>query len=301
MDSANAQDRNMTTATLSLSERQSSSTLSFDAFCETLCKGCRKVRWLGKPNPPGEEFGSDWYYENNGGKVSYTTSPQCSLCQQLYTLVPKGHFDGEIYTQLERMYGPFNYRADSVDQTPYDALRLEYGPREKRLEFCFCVVHPQPKILWSSPFRSMRQRPNAEIAWAELRLLSQNVNYAAISECLDYCKRHHQASCTPLQNVEVPGFKVLDCVNYELVTATKLGIEYAALSYVWGTGVGQPTPAQDFPRTIEDGMRVTLSLGLRYLWVDRYVSILEQKTYYLTYLDSVLIKATRLKSTPRSV
>lgn len=51
--------------------------------------------------------------------------------------------------------------------------------------------------------------------------------------------------------------------------------KYAALSYVWGSQTGGITLNADLgspPRVIEDAFSVCASLGLDFLWVDRYVS-----------------------------
>lgn len=51
-------------------------------------------------------------------------------------------------------------------------------------------------------------------------------------------------------------------------------VKYAALSYVWGQSdnaiSGNGGPLQGAPRTIQDAMKVTLEVGLQYLWVDQY-------------------------------
>ncbi|TEA14095.1 hypothetical protein C8034_v003502 [Colletotrichum sidae] len=59
--------------------------------------------------------------------------------------------------------------------------------------------------------------------------------------------------------------------------------EYTALSYVWGDATSQnvSTTAEssqgrplssmaELPRVIEDAIALTMAMGLRYLWVDRY-------------------------------
>ncbi|KAI0538687.1 heterokaryon incompatibility protein-domain-containing protein [Xylaria digitata] len=54
-------------------------------------------------------------------------------------------------------------------------------------------------------------------------------------------------------------------------------LEYVALSYIWGNGsdtftatkVGPQLPSL-LPRVIEDAISATLSLGYRFIWVDRY-------------------------------
>jgi hypothetical protein len=67
--------------------------------------------------------------------------------------------------------------------------------------------------------------------------------------------------------------RVVDCKSGQLVEENSQ--PYVCLSYVWGS----KAPTQEaldnllpinLPATISDAMVVTLKIGLRYLWVDRY-------------------------------
>ena len=81
----------------------------------------------------------------------------------------------------------------------------------------------------------------------------------------------------------IPGFRVIDCLDETVVTPAS-GCEFVALSYVWGPakpvkgGGGGVMPATStfrlntLPCVVRDAMEVTLGLGFRYLWVDRYLS-----------------------------
>jgi hypothetical protein len=71
---------------------------------------------------------------------------------------------------------------------------------------------------------------------------------------------------------------MIDCYSCEVVVTVD-NAPYVALSYVWGAASisdGSSNPHfgfighQSISRTIRDAMHVTKSLGLRYLWVDKY-------------------------------
>ncbi|KAK3380526.1 hypothetical protein B0T24DRAFT_717900 [Lasiosphaeria ovina] len=79
---------------------------------------------------------------------------------------------------------------------------------------------------------------------------------------------------------QVAGLMVIDCVGRSVVRLPETA-EYATLSYVWGKA--KPTAERDEmdmnPRTglparlravVSDAIKVALSSGLAYLWVDRY-------------------------------
>ncbi|TGO24411.1 hypothetical protein BPAE_0103g00120 [Botrytis paeoniae] len=87
----------------------------------------------------------------------------------------------------------------------------------------------------------------------------------AISEC---CQKH--GICISKHSLFMPELLLIDCLadspTISLVSAPK-PCHYAALSYVWG---GVHTTSTEVPAVVKDAIKVTVKLGLRFLWVDRY-------------------------------
>lgn len=90
------------------------------------------------------------------------------------------------------------------------------------------------------------------------------------------CSTYHGAPCTPSFKTRLKGLKVINC-DRRIIEPALPGCRYVALSYVWGQ---QDTnselfhdlgPYEMLPKTIEDSINVTQTLGYKYLWVDRYV------------------------------
>ncbi|KAK4168937.1 heterokaryon incompatibility protein-domain-containing protein [Cladorrhinum sp. PSN259] len=97
-----------------------------------------------------------------------------------------------------------------------------------------------------------------------------------ITEC---CRSDSHEGCASLEGSirHVTGFRVIDCETRHVITVDIASCRFVALSYVWGQGSQQPTPLSakgelphDVPRTINDAIKATQKLGLRYLWVDQY-------------------------------
>ncbi|KAH8805304.1 heterokaryon incompatibility protein-domain-containing protein [Xylogone sp. PMI_703] len=106
-----------------------------------------------------------------------------------------------------------------------------------------------------------------------LLVQTEKINFRLLKSWLAYCVDHH-GKCRRTVSAPNPHMKLIDCESRTLVAA-KLGMPYAALSYVWGPpGRAEeytyPSLPLDLPPTILDSMTVTLSLSIRYLWVDRY-------------------------------
>ncbi|KAK3208929.1 hypothetical protein GRF29_69g143538 [Pseudopithomyces chartarum] len=70
-------------------------------------------------------------------------------------------------------------------------------------------------------------------------------------------------------NYNIHNLRVMDCHNGDVVLATG-NDPYVALSYVWGNDSGATHQTSPYPKTIRDAMAVTLKLGYRWLWVDKY-------------------------------
>lgn len=83
------------------------------------------------------------------------------------------------------------------------------------------------------------------------------------------CEEHHQESCRPKDSSNLKGLKVVDCTQGIVVSAPP-DCKFVALSYVWGSCCTSRY-VKDAPPTIADSIAVTLKLGCKYLWVDRYV------------------------------
>ena len=95
-----------------------------------------------------------------------------------------------------------------------------------------------------------------------------SVDYGLVRTWLDHCRTNHEQTCHMVEGLSLRGFRVIDCATGAIVPLPHKSERYVALSYVWGL------PRSDhhgYPPTVHDSMVVTLELGMRYLWVDRYV------------------------------
>jgi hypothetical protein len=94
--------------------------------------------------------------------------------------------------------------------------------------------------------------------------------------------------------------RLIDCTKREIILNDQ-HMPYIALSYVWGETVqgversatGRPIIPATIPQTIADAMVVVRSLGMKYLWVDRYC-ILEEDDKMLQIRNMNLIYGNAL-------
>jgi hypothetical protein len=129
--------------------------------------------------------------------------------------------------------------------------------------------------------------------WKSFSFSLPHVNFAMLAAWLEECRPLDAAATdhdkrsgvqdiktqpsTPT-TVEPMQLSVIDCVHRILVNMPA-DEEYVTLSYLWGSPSTGVEPLDDngtlppkLPATIEDSITVCIALGLRYLWIDRYVS-----------------------------
>ncbi|CAH0023527.1 unnamed protein product [Clonostachys rhizophaga] len=115
-------------------------------------------------------------------------------------------------------------------------------------------------------------------AMAPARSLSiSSLDWDLLRSYLRDCYDCHNECSSPVPQLQIHGFHLIDCHSRQLVPAAQ-GAEYVALSYVWGapeknTHMDIPKIGGELlqaPLVIEDAMHAVRELGYRYLWVDRF-------------------------------
>jgi hypothetical protein len=109
---------------------------------------------------------------------------------------------------------------------------------------------------------------------------TEPIDFKNVRKWYNACKGCHQMRCG-FQSPTLPStLRLIDCLTLQIVTLESLPTRdsrYLALSYVWGKSnaqiqaftAGEKLP-DGLPQTIVDSIHVTVNLGFRYLWVDRY-------------------------------
>ncbi|KAI1621117.1 heterokaryon incompatibility protein-domain-containing protein [Exophiala viscosa] len=86
--------------------------------------------------------------------------------------------------------------------------------------------------------------------------------------------------------------QVIDCDKLEIIQHNP-ATRYLALSYVWGKPDNADTPETNLlvhaPQTVKDAVQVTVRLGERYLWVDRYCipEHKDKKHFHITNMNLI--------------
>ena len=101
------------------------------------------------------------------------------------------------------------------------------------------------------------------------------IDYSIISHWLTFCQKRHEKLCHRRGKNGVRNLTVIECATRKLLHLPGEEYDYVTLSYIWG-----PSPSavwedktklpDPVPKVIDDTITVSLALGFRFLWVDRY-------------------------------
>lgn len=185
-----------------------------------------------------------------------------------------------------RILSTIKYLTIKEEQSRYASeLRMQTSPWDEFAVLGICQLSHRIEERTSGPFDSFRRNgshgnffvlfgPDQEVGPRKTPTLIQDFGWmrAAIDECCE----HHGIRCNLIPTSIVPRLRVIDCVNSAStisVILTPKPCQYVTLSYVWGP---KPTNEHNVPTVIRDAIEVTRALGIRYLWVDKYVSIMTE-------------------------
>jgi len=131
----------------------------------------------------------------------------------------------------------------------------------------------------------VRENVSIEADRSPFRYVEASSYFAMAKKWLQVCQKEHSQTCPSgsLPDLLRDSLKVIDWLEESIVSLPDNAV-YIALSYVWGpqpSTVSRPKGFQhqayessrlpsDTPLVVRDSSKVTIALGRRYLWVDRY-------------------------------
>jgi hypothetical protein len=100
-------------------------------------------------------------------------------------------------------------------------------------------------------------------------------NLGVIKSLMQTCQEQHRSTCKP-RPAPIKILRAIDC-RTRMIVAAHEGQKYTCLSYVWGKSTGiveEPVHnsrlPNNLPTTIYGAIEVAISLGIPFLWIDRY-------------------------------
>lgn len=189
------------------------------------------------------------------GEVEGRAFKSCTLCRLLAANLFFPDSSSKHGRHNDDPYDLYVFSSNKIDDLGWsliDAIMIPAGSVYRNDFTCFV---PQPN--GASAVRTSKKNL---------------VDYEIFKGWLNLCQQDHENICGDVKLGPVPFLKLIDCETRALVPGSDHS--YVALSYTWGS----IDSGKDFmeslpdglPCTIEDAITVTLKLGFRYLWIDRY-------------------------------
>lgn len=234
-----------------------------------LCSRCRRVDWttlttiLPTCKNPRE-------IQINATREELLDS-SCRICQMIGTMVPP-----DTYKQSFKLVA---YPSWSV------TCPLHKRPAKEM------AVHDSTILHFSHAYHHLSE-PSGMIGLSFLNekecfgikpIKADTVDFEWLNQCFKHCLKNHDTRCNHNHDTHAQNkmelrhrIRLINCKSqyHEIIDAPPK-CRYAALSYVWGKP--QPEDSTAFSQVVVDAIKVTISLGLQYLWVDKHVCILVVK------------------------
>ena len=214
-----------------------------------MCERCSTIPWDQLANGyPDQEL----FVLSETAEELQTSS--CRICRLLGAALVTNNFRS-VSTRLE-------WRAD----------QFRCGNRVGNILFCYKL--PLDDELKSPTLTVTVEKP-AEIQKILLGMnASERVDMDKVRNWVGKCQNAHKR-CSAGVQLPLNNLRVIDCLKKRVVPAP-VDCAFVALSYVWGSphNTGEHKAynlLSNVPSTVEDSIKITQSLGYRYLWIDKYV------------------------------
>lgn len=212
---------------------------------------------------------------NLGSRLRGPQLDNCACCALLrdHRLDPGETPDGsDDLVAIRYFKGPGPGQKWDCEGTPSDLVILAV-----REENTMGRVYTSATTIWFDRAQPMRGWLKCQLSECESEMsqavgvAQSTINADKLSQAIDDCRRNHQecsekSTKVPPQPVEI---NLIDCRNRTIVEAMS-SETYVALSYVWGGVPATSLGSKPLPRTLEDAIEVTLSLGFQYVWIDQF-------------------------------
>ncbi|KAI3325126.1 HET-domain-containing protein [Xylariaceae sp. AK1471] len=205
-------------------------------------------------------------------------SPGCAFCKVVFDSWAKSWYNFATKNFLNTYRG---FRHEAYERDP-----------KRYFKYCSTCFEVDDRLFFF---------PDTKAGLLAPRRISSSFDPVFAMKWLAKCKSFHPQTCIP-PSIGFPD-RVIDC-STRTVTSGFAGIQYIALSYVWGlkanalkrkfglgtTGSLSHRLPDKLPQTIEDAIQLTSMIGYRYIWIDMYCidqSDMDDKHRQVAHMDVV--------------
>ena len=242
---------------------------------EHICSTCQSVSWLdlARKGEPGQVVMT---IDISRNKLQQS---RCHLCRLISTIMPCKTLDTHRRSELTLF---------SI-KTALEICPTFFGSTDYTEGRCLAFSDIESMRCWRDGFLALSD-PSEQSLYEIRPVNPDKVDFGFIQGCLTQCREAHGHNCNLPVGSAPSNLRVIDCqLPSPDVTVAPGGCQYAALSYVWGsphTSVIRFHTFERFSPVVSDAIMATRLLGMRYLWVDRYVRSLATTSRFSQLLTS---------------
>jgi hypothetical protein len=255
---------------------RSAGSLEADTELPRLCERCRRLQLLShveRPRVPSPTDPIGGFMVANIDRGSIDIG--CALCTQFGQFLPKHDL---VYPSLAARQ-PRSFELWRHHTSQYEPIKTYFMIQYQGADRKQRIFLTEPMILGGfsiasieAPFSSPLLQVGPEVSTGTRLSDPAVVDINIAKEWNEWCNVNHRHVCGKLRQGALRPDRLIDCERRELCHSDE---PYVCLSYVWGPTLPDQesvagTLPHEMPRTISDAIDITLKVGLRYLWVDRY-------------------------------
>ncbi|KAF7184823.1 hypothetical protein CNMCM7691_006692 [Aspergillus felis] len=259
-----------------------------------LCDRCAAIdlQTAFQPRQPGENLESGRFLLHLNPSREWPVE-ECRFCQ----LLEASRVDESWYSDSRG----YDLVSTPISQSVWDD-HSGYRITEHVEEVVLNAVHSFPShrewvsmnIAWQKHVKGViglahSSPPNQHHPFHMRDLRGPRADFDRVREWIERCCVFHDDCRLMHRGTSMPRW-LIDCETRRLLLAQE-GMEYAALSYVWGSTAGSGHTEfsnvlpGDVPSVVVDAMEVAQQLHTRYLWIDKYCINQFDKTEFQSELS----------------
>lgn len=268
--------------------------------------------WIHGPSPArGSRLYRSWYNEplgratgvvvaELGSRLRRTSLTNCELCNLLANIrIPdcKRVSNADVLVACRYFKDPSRWQRWDREGTPSDIVVMAVLPKY-RWDGHWGTSSLTRSMDRSEPrgFLTCRLKNSKSDVSQSTQAPQPAIDFSEISRLVRSCQKSH-GNCqkeTTTSRQPIP-ICLVDCYSRKLIQ-TASSESYVALSYVWGGVSAGTLDSGTLPRTLEDAIQVTQSLGFRYIWIDQFcvnqddcaIKYEQIRTMSMVYADAVV-------------
>lgn len=198
----------------------------------------------------------------------------CPLCRLIFHIFPTEIEEDAVY--YVRPFPSYDRQSSFLKEASeyskkqyalYFSVECEEGATRNVTNFFADPIGQMINRVWYA-FGLSSQNPALDRRALSARATHPYIDYSLCRQWLDECRSKHGITCQRSWSDDLRTSRMID-VEARRIIPCPPNCDYVALSYVWG-GVKLEEGALEnrkLPQTIEDAIKVTLNLGIQYLWV----------------------------------